>query len=293
MSNIIQPALAEYIEALSDSPQVRDKEPTTWEWYSTAPVLWSDVEGRRHLRCRVQHLAEALSVRLGVRLTTRTLCAWIEAHPEQLRDLGWDARLFRAYPTTTTKVPSLALDELQGTTMNQTRQQALLNGVTSVARKLYESLPEDNSPRQYKEVCADLQRRGISPPGYDVLRAAMSQLITTGLARETTQGLFSRTPVRAKSDISHASGDVPQQEPAPQEPAPQVVVVGRPAPASDEDPLTVLAELAARLRQTQAQLGTLADEIDHTALAVADKIDSIRKETEKFEQLRRLLADIK
>lgn len=239
-------------------------------------------------------------MRTGEPITTYRMRRWLLDNTDLFKHHGWALTMIRAYPDSVVeRSPCFQLDELTAheEPMNQTRQQSLLNGMTAVARKIYDSIPSAES-WSYKEVCADLTQRGLTVPAYDVLQGAIGKLVECGLVREPQRGVFIRTPVHTP-DKSRGTGNVPDIEalleageddaPAPTQGTPATDT----APIASTDPLTVLAELAARLRQTQVQLGTLADEIDHTALAVADKIDSIRKETEKFEQLRRLLADIK
>lgn len=167
--------------------------------------------------------------------------------------------------------------------MNHAKYQQLVEGQSSIAQKVLSVVPfrEEWDSRQIR---AELFRQTHSAPDLRVVEGCLRKLVDAGLVKELPRQLYQRS--------------IPPKPPAPPAPAPprpqSKAVQERPVPTSseiDEQAFDRLARAGASLRDLAAQLAKVANEFEEAALAAQQQIQDERKKSQRFHQLKRLLAE--
>ena len=171
--------------------------------------------------------------------------------------------------------------------MNAKKFESKYNGLTSVAKKIYESLPIKES-WTVSQIIAELARNGHRQDHTVVLR----------VCRELTEsGLAIMSSINSRGDASFVRSKVekpqpqkPKEETAMPEPIPaskpkSADVVAIKATAKKKGPMELLAELASKARQ-------FAEELDNAALEIEQEFQNSEAKSEKLKQLQTLLKGI-
>lgn len=158
--------------------------------------------------------------------------------------------------------------------MSHSRFCGIYNGLTALAKKVYEAVPI-SAPWGLSEVHAELVRTG-SDPGKAIVEGCLKSLVSSGLVKERAL-TFIRIPVREK--IEHVKKD---EEPmATQQPA---------APEGATDRLSGLASRASKIATMMRQF---ADDLELAAVEIDDGIGKDRADLEKLRHLRDVLNSLK
>lgn len=170
--------------------------------------------------------------------------------------------------------------------MNNARLMEAEKKQNGIARKVLDAVSTQETMAASK-VCGELRRNGhnVAP---NVVLGCLNTLKGEGLLKEPRPGEFIRVPM--KPEPVSLPAPVVTLKPTPE---PEPPKAAEPAPQPVLDPLERLALLAATARAMSAEASRLAAEIEETAFGVEDRIQQIRAEVEKFDQLRTLLKSIK
>lgn len=170
--------------------------------------------------------------------------------------------------------------------MKHAKYQQLVEGQSSIAQKVLSVVPfiEEWDSRQIR---AELFRVTSSAPDLRVVEGCLSKLVEAGLVKRLARELFRRTPVPAKP----VGIPVMATPPAKCQPAPILeTTMVREKPPIDSS-LDKLANAAAALRGLAYQFNKIAGDIEDAALLAQQQIQDERKKSERFHQLKRLLAE--
>jgi hypothetical protein len=75
--------------------------------------------------------------------------------------------------------------------MNIKKQQQIVNGLSSVERKIYDTVPISDGWTTSK-ICAEMSRKGIQN-GHPIVNGVILGLINSGLVKEIGKGIYTRT----------------------------------------------------------------------------------------------------
>lgn len=161
-------------------------------------------------------------------------------------------------------------------TISTKRVEELLRSQTSIARKVYEVLPNAPDSITAQGVVGKLRDSGVQL-AFSAAQGILGDLASDRLA-QGSDGRFCRTQVVAREQKVF----VPPREsaPPPAESAP---------PPAEPAPLDCFAGIANRLRGVGRELTLLADEIETAALATEQARESAAQDGARLRQLRQLL----
>jgi hypothetical protein len=155
--------------------------------------------------------------------------------------------------------------------VNQSKFSSIYNGLSSVAKKVYDAVPQIES-RNVHSISSELARTGKAMD-IKVFQGCLSHLVQIGLVQENN-GTFTRKPVRIsiKSPV-------------------EVEVVTKEDPKA-LDNIDQLASLAKRAADLGNMLKILSSDIETAALAIEEQNQANAKENEKIQQLVKLLKSL-
>ena len=166
--------------------------------------------------------------------------------------------------------------------MNDSRQQQMLAGQTSLARKVFEVVPIQEAWSAV-DIHGALRASNSSSAQYRPVRACLGELKDQGLIRETASGVFQRSPITTK----------PKSEPVMSQPATRTVVALK---KPDVTALDALASLSSEVIGLSDEIGLrmkkLAARIEEVALSVEVERDGNAEALGKLKQLQALLKGI-
>lgn len=165
--------------------------------------------------------------------------------------------------------------------MNHAKYQQMVEGQSSIAQKVLSVVPfvEEWDSRQIR---SELFRVTHSAPDLRVVEGCLSKLVEAGLVKRLARELYRRTP--APSNPIRVGKPIPLPEPIQELPVSS-------SPEIDEQAFDRLARAGATLRNVAEQLTKVANECEEAALAAQQQIQDERKKSERFHQLKRLLAE--
>lgn len=174
--------------------------------------------------------------------------------------------------------------------MLQSKFDSIHRNLTSIARKVYEFVPIQEA-WDCSQVCGEMRRQGVSND-LRLVAGCLNSLVHTGIIAEVERGRFRRASISEKK--SHPSiklvQTVVQKEGTEmalkQESAPVVAV------ASVVDPIERLSTLSNRVLQAMEVLKTLAQDIDTTAIELAESAQRSDADAKKLRQLQALLKGL-
>lgn len=173
--------------------------------------------------------------------------------------------------------------------MTPTRQRILLQGQTSIARKVYEGVPiqEMFTPAQIGHALARTSGAAVD---MHILRGCLRALCEAGLVREVETNFFRRADVR---DVPRTTK---QEKPIMVMPK---IAAAAPTPAPPREPpsaIDLLSDISTRLTafadRTAREARELAGEIEATALQIEEIIQTNTRDLEKLKQLQALLKTL-
>lgn len=160
--------------------------------------------------------------------------------------------------------------------MNAKKFESTYNGLTSVAKKVFDATPI-SEPWSISNIVTELARNG-SHQEHRVVMGAMRDLCGRKLAYEVSAGMFRRVKVEGRptkpSEIKVAEQRTKTAD-----------VVSIKPPATKKGPMELLAELATKARQ-------FAEELDNAALEIDQEFQNSEAKSEKLKQLQTLLKNI-
>lgn len=177
--------------------------------------------------------------------------------------------------------------------MNQARFNSVYNGLTSIAKKVYEAVPI-SEPWDTKKIVSEIHRCGTNPDP-SIIAGCLNSLIAAGLVHEPSAKMFVRVAVKQKPVREAAtSQEPPYQHQATNETAPTVTTKPTAAKPTAKAPDTIekMSALAARVNQMMVQLKELASDIETTALEIEEQMAEREKDMGKLRQLQALLRDL-
>lgn len=177
--------------------------------------------------------------------------------------------------------------------MNQARFNSVYNGLTSIAKKVYEAVPI-SEPWDTKKIVSEIHRCGTNPDP-SIIAGCLNSLIAAGLVHEPSAKMFVRVPVKAKP-TREAPADQENPRPAPvTNEIPATVTTKQPQAKQSEQPTDILEKmsaLAGRVNHVRAYLDQLASDIETTALEIEEQMAQREKDMAKLRQLQALLKDL-
>lgn len=167
--------------------------------------------------------------------------------------------------------------------MNYAKKQALYQGLTAVAKRVYDAVPIGETWTAH-QVTAEMRRVSGHSPEHKVVAGCLGNLVQIGLVQEQSRGSFQRVAVRAprrdEDPIKVVAALAPPVQPYPAQ-APMTVSTPKDKTAIDK-----LSDLAERVGALAASCKQISDEM----LAVGIQLEQEGKENsaalEKLRQLR-------
>jgi hypothetical protein len=171
--------------------------------------------------------------------------------------------------------------------MKESRQRQLLEGQSSVARKVFEGVPIQEAWAE-NEILKAMRTSGVTIAAHTI-RACLLDMKDVGLIKEPRQGQFQRAPVQPYLRQSEAVAPKPvENNPIPaSEPVMQTPTAKTPTPL---DLLgTVATELVLLSSEFSERMKALADRVEDVALSVAAQRESDAAIIAQATQLKELL----
>lgn len=166
--------------------------------------------------------------------------------------------------------------------MNNARIERIESGLNSLAKKILEAVP-CTEPWTKEQIKAELYRQGHNVP-LNVMLGALDRMREQGLIREPRQCQFVRVQGRQNDTPLEAPSMLSIAPPAPEPPPPPP-----PAPPAPDKPKE---DVFARLARMAVALRAIADEAEAIALDAEDRMQMLRRDTEKLRQFQALLKSL-
>lgn len=168
--------------------------------------------------------------------------------------------------------------------MSQARFNAIYNGMTSAARKVYDVVPIAEAWDKV-QIARELRRLNISLD-IKVFDACLGALRDAGLIRELHQGEFQREKVReeAAKPANHDTKGGEMSSFSKME--------SLPAAPAKKSPLDRLGELAQRATQLAGAVSALASDISDAAVDIQAQLENTEEGVKKLRQLQTLLKSL-
>lgn len=190
-----------------------------------------------------------------------------------------------------------------GEFMNEAKLQKAEQGINGMAKKVLDAVPIQE-PWSKNQIVAEIRRAG-SNAGVDVIESCLNNLRGRSLISEPSRGMFQRitakprvhlvqvepqTTLRSALEMAVSKSSKKEHE----------VVITCAADmlpanlmgAAKKDPLESMAELAQMARDLAGTAQKLAASIETAALEAEERMEQIRRDTDKLRQLQALLKDI-
>lgn len=201
--------------------------------------------------------------------------------------------------------------------MNAARMKSAIEGLTSIAAKVYGSMPDDRVVNA-KEMTTLLYRNTGARADVAVVEGCLNSMASQHLVADQGHGAYRKTVIPAVPTLVRSVESVPKfaasivATVAAREPevpkiqleikTPQLakeapaVTPTRATPIDQLSPLEQLAAIERRLKDmilyTSAEMREIAEQVACAGLSVQDYVDSIRKDGDKVKQLKALLRDL-
>lgn len=207
--------------------------------------------------------------------------------------------------------------KLSGDDMNAARMKSAIEGLTSIAAKIYSSMPDDRCVNA-KEMTTLLYRNTGARADVAVVEGCLNSMASQHLVADQGHGAYRKAVIPAAPVLVRSMESVPKfaasvvatvAAPEPKAPEPKqevkAVQIAKKAPAvtptraTSIDQLSPLEQLAAIERRikdmvlyTSAEFREIAEQVASAGLSVQDYVDSIAKDGDKVKQLKALLRDL-
>lgn len=184
--------------------------------------------------------------------------------------------------------------------MNAKSQRSKFDGLTSIAKKVYECVPAQES-WSITRISDEMIRKGLTP-NKRMIEGCLNSLKDSGLVLESPPGHFKAIVLKTKKSSSPSYPDPfkdwemePKQEPIVKAEKPVLEVVH----TAPKNPLDTLSEIAnsvdAALRQVNnvtITLNSLKKDIEDAALEITAQMESTEEKFKQFRQLQSLLKSL-
>lgn len=162
--------------------------------------------------------------------------------------------------------------------MNLGRYKSIMNGLSSIAKKVYESVPISEE-WTIQQIHNEINRKpGATQIDGKTLVGCLNHLVSSGVVREPRTAMFKRTPV-ADGKTSKSSENDQTNEGA------SMSAKEKNNESTDLGPLDRIARITSKLRE-------LADEIDDELLRIEKEMNDDAQKYKKLNQLHELLKSI-
>lgn len=149
--------------------------------------------------------------------------------------------------------------------MKESRQRQLLEGQSSVARKVFEGVPIQEAWAE-NEILKAMRTSGVTIAAHTI-RACLLDMKDVGLIKEPRQGQFQRAPVQPYLRLSESQSPTQQPTQASEPVMPTTTKTQTPSPL---DLLaTVATELVLLSSEFSERMKALAARVEEVALSVA------------------------
>ena len=173
--------------------------------------------------------------------------------------------------------------------MNEARFKAVFNGLSSIAKTVYEAIPDD-SYYSIKRVHSELCRLGKNVD-VSTLSGVLNTLTKAGVLSEVDQGMFSKVKITKKvlskaQEIEYADTKLPPKEPKKEIAVPEINA------KQEADAFDSLRETVIKFMDVAKLVNTLASEVDAKLAVVEKQLAANNQQMAKYKQLKSLLSDI-
>ncbi len=168
--------------------------------------------------------------------------------------------------------------------MQLNRSLALLQGQSTVARKVYGVLPSGVS-EDFSPIDIARELKSATGAGMDIhtMRGCLARLVESGLVREVVPGRFRRVETKEKLNVSAQRITTLELK--------NVAPIGAEF-ATKGEPMELIGGISARLRAEAHSLMKIADELDAGALAMAERAQKLGDEVAAVRQIATLLKGL-
>ncbi len=175
--------------------------------------------------------------------------------------------------------------------MTPSKLNSLLQGQTSLARKVFEVVPirEAWPAIQIRNALKEVER---SNADLRVVRGCLGALREAGLVREPETGMFQRADIRTPTPRPRKEAPMPQATPSPR----PTLTVTAPAHQPEPSPIEILGELSGEVVALADEFGTrlkkLAAKIEEAALTIEQEREANVENLGKLRQLQSILKSL-
>ena len=173
--------------------------------------------------------------------------------------------------------------------MNEARFKSVFNGLSSIAKNVYEAIPDDSYysiKRIHSEVCRLGKNVDVS-----TLSGVLNTLTKAGVLSEVDQGMFSKVKITKKvlskaQEIEYADTKLSPKEPKKEIAVPEINA------KQEADAFDSLRETVIKFMDVAKLVNTLASEVDAKLAVVEKQLAANNQQMAKYKQLKSLLSDI-
>ena len=155
--------------------------------------------------------------------------------------------------------------------LNQAKFASIFNGLSSVVKKTYESVPIQTQ-WDSSQIHSDLMRQGAANDLKTTI-GCLNTLVSSGLVKEPVRGSFLRVEVKAKT-AKQESHDIYTQS------------------LKEKGPMDLLISLSVKTKKISEMLSDLSKEIEDAALFIEEKMTTESEESKKLKQLQSILKSL-
>lgn len=181
--------------------------------------------------------------------------------------------------------------------MSPGRFKSAYNGLTAVARRVYDATPISDD-WDVSTIQAELIRLGLPIREYRMLEGVLNSLVHTGLLEEPHKGRFRRSKVSpikartAKPEQSPATTEEPATPMATTNTITAASIAAKAEPAEPAGAIDKLAAIAQRTKELSNALAELSRDIENAALDIEEEFASTSKDLEKLRMFKTLMKDL-
>lgn len=177
--------------------------------------------------------------------------------------------------------------------MKESRQRQLLEGQSSVARKVFEGVPIQEAWAE-NEILKAMRTAGVTIASHTV-RACLLDMKDVGLIKEPSKGQFQRVPVQPYLRMSDETAERLKQKfnPTPaEEPAMQTTTAKAPAPTPLDMLSTIATELTLMATEYGERMRAMSLRLEEVALKIEEQREVDAASMEKANKLQALLKEV-
>lgn len=177
--------------------------------------------------------------------------------------------------------------------MNISRQRQLLDGQSSVARKVFEGVPIQEAWDEFA-IIKNLRGSGGVTIASHAARSCLYDLKDAGLIKEPRKGHFTRTPVAVKEPRAIKSAESAESASFPNDEATMACTLTRhQAPQTPLDVLgTIAIDLTVFSTEFTARMKALSERVEDVALLVEAQREADAATMAKANQLQSLIKEM-